>query len=87
MICCSLNQASEWGKYVIEMTECYQLIVLGARQTGLSISETAHLLIFLPTTISSGPENGHKMRKSPVITSSVDKNALLMPEVGGEWPE
>jgi len=32
-------------------------------------------------------ENVHKKRKYPVRGSSVGKNALLMPEVSGEWPD
>jgi len=32
-------------------------------------------------------EYGPKERKYPVSGSSVGKNALLMPEVRGEWPD
>jgi hypothetical protein len=32
-------------------------------------------------------ENGPKKRKYPVSGSSVGANALLMPEVRGEWPD
>ncbi len=32
-------------------------------------------------------ENGTKKRKYAVIGSSVGDNALLMPEVRGDWPD
>ena len=61
-------------------------MVVGARRAGLSISGTADLLGFSCTTISR-VENGPKKRKYPVSGSSVGENALLMPEVRGEWPD
>ena len=41
-------------------------MVVGARRAGLSVSETADLLGFSPTTISGFTENGPKKRKYPV---------------------
>ena len=40
-------------------------MVAGARRAGLSVSETADLLGFSPTTISGFTENGPKKRKYP----------------------
>ena len=62
-------------------------MVVGARRAGLSISETADLLGFSRTTISRVTENGPKKRKYPVSGTSLGENALLMPEVRGEWPD
>ena len=62
-------------------------LVVGARRAGLSISETADLLGFSRTTISRVTENGPKKRKYPVSGTSLGENALLMPEVRGEWPD
>ncbi len=62
-------------------------MVVGASLAGLSISETVNLLGFSCTTISKFTENGQKKRKYPVKGSFVGKNALLMPEVRGEWPD
>ena len=62
-------------------------LVVGARRAGLSISETADLLGFSRTTISRVTENGPKMRQYPVSGTSLGENALLMPEVRGEWPD
>ncbi len=60
-------------------------MVVGARRTALSISETADLLGFPHTQPSLGfTENGLKKRKYPVSGSCVDENALLMSEVRGE---
>ena len=58
-----------------------------ARRAGLSISETADLLGFSRTTISRVTENGPKKRKFPVSGTSLGENALLKPEVRGEWPD
>ena len=46
-------------------------MVVGARRAGLSMSESADLLGFTPTTISGFTENGPKERIS-------SENALLM---------
>ncbi len=62
-------------------------MVVGARRTGLSISNTADLLGFSHTTISRFTENGPKKRKYPVSGSCVDENALVMSEVRGEWTD
>ena len=53
-------------------------LVVGARRAGLSISETADLLGFSRTTIS---------RVYRERSISLGENALLMPEVRGEWPD
>ena len=62
-------------------------LVVGARRAGLSISETADLLGFSRTTISRVTENGPKKRKYPVSGTLLGENALLVPEVRGEWPD
>lgn len=49
---------------------------------GLSISKTADRLRFT----ENGPEK-KKKRKYPVSSSSLGKNALLMPEVRGYWSD
>ena len=56
-------------------------LVVGARRAGLSISEAADLLGFLPTTIFRVTENGPKKKKYPESSTSLGENALLMPEV------
>jgi len=58
-------------------------LVVGERRVGLSISETADLLGFSHTTIST--EDSPK--KYPLSGSSKGEKALLMPEVRGEWPD
>ncbi len=60
-------------------------MVVGVRRAGLSISKTADLLGFSRTIISRVYKEGPKKRKYPVSGSCVDKNALLMSEVSGEW--
>jgi len=56
-------------------------MAVGARRAGLSIPESPDLLGFSRT------DNGQKKRKYPVSSSPVGKNALLKPEVRGEWPD
>lgn len=55
-------------------------IVVGARQTGLSISENADVLGFPPTTVSLY-YRGLEKRKDPVGCSSLGKKVLLMADV------
>ncbi|KAF7667055.1 hypothetical protein LDENG_00080500 [Lucifuga dentata] len=62
-------------------------MVVGARGAGLSIAETADLLGFSHMPSLGFTENGPKKRKYPVSGSSLGENALLMPEVRGEWPD
>ncbi len=52
-------------------------MVVGARRTGLSISQTADLLGFHTQPSLGFTENGLKKRKYPVSGSCVDENALL----------
>ncbi len=61
-------------------------MVVGARRAGLSISKTADLLGFSQPSLGF-TENGLKKIKYPVNGSCVDKNALLMSEVRGEWAD
>lgn len=60
-------------------------MAVGDRQTDLSISETPALLGSC-TTISSIYTERSEKSKYPVRGSSLGKNALLIPEVRGEWP-
>ena len=66
-------------------------VILGARPAGLSVSETADLLGFLPTTVSKVfTQNSQIMRttkRCPVSRGSLDRNTLLTTEVRGEWPD
>ena len=62
-------------------------IIVGARQGGLNISETADLLGFHTQQSLQFAENGTKNKKHPVSSSSVGINVLLMKEVRGERPD
>ena len=63
-------------------------MIVGARQGGLSISETADLLGFSCTTVSRSLQRMvRKTKKHPVSSSSAGRNALLMREVRGEGPD
>ncbi len=62
-------------------------MVVGARQGGLSISETADQLRFSHTSISIVYREWSEIKK--IFTEQqfiFCENALLMPEVRGEWP-
>ncbi|KAF7647059.1 hypothetical protein LDENG_00178000 [Lucifuga dentata] len=59
-------------------------MVVGARQAGLSIAETADLLGFSRITISRVYRERSEKEK---ISSSLGENASLMPEVRGEWSD
>ncbi len=52
-----------------------------------SISETADLLEFSLKTISRVYREWSEKDKYPVSGNSEGDNALLMPEVSGEWPD
>ncbi len=62
-------------------------MVVGARRAGLSISKTADILGFSPTTIYSVYREWSKKEKYPVSSSCADENVLLMSEVRGEWAD
>jgi len=59
-------------------------MVDGARQAGLSISQSAQLLGF---SISRVYKEWYEKGKHPVCGSPVGENALLMLEVRGEWAD
>ena len=73
---------SEWGKKC-DPNDFDLGIIVGARQGGLNISETAGL-----TTVSRDLQRMvRKTKKHPVSSSSVGRNVLLMREVRGEGPD
>ena len=59
-------------------------MIVGARQDGLSVSETADLLGFSRTTFSGVSENDVKNKKT---SSSVGINVLLMSGMQKSIPE
>ena len=61
-----------WKK--CDLSDFSRGMIVGARQGGLSISETADLLGFSCTTVSEFAENGAKNKKHPVSSSSAGKN-------------
>ena len=60
-------------------------MIVSARQGGLSISETAHLLGFSVITVSRAYRKWCK--KHPVSSSSVVRNGLFIREVSVEGPD
>ncbi len=62
-------------------------MVVGARRADLSISKLLIYWDFHAQPSLGFTENGPKNIKCPVTDSCVDKNALLMSEVRGEWAD
>ncbi len=67
-----------------DLSDVERGMVVGARRTGLSISQTADLLGFSHTTISSVYREWSEKEKYPVSGSCVDGHALLMSEENGQ---
>ncbi len=62
-------------------------MVVGSRQSGLSISKMLIYLYFHTQPSLELTENDLKKRKYPVSGSCEDENALLVSEVRGEWTD
>ncbi len=83
MICRSSNRASECGKKGdLSDFECGMVC-------WCQVLQFQKLLIYLDFLSLGFMENGlaEKKRKHTVSSSSVCENALLIPEVRGEWPD
>ncbi len=61
-------------------------MVVGARQVGLSISETADFLGFTQTTISKFYREWSENQNFQWVAVQWDANALFKSEIRGEWP-
>jgi hypothetical protein len=72
-----------------DLSDFERCVVVGARRAGLSISEMADPLGFSRATISRVYREWSEKEEIgyQVSGSSVGENALLMPEVRGEWQD
>ncbi len=70
-----------------DLSDFEREMVVRARWAGLSISKTADLLGFSRTAISRVYREWSQNRENIQWAAVVDKNALLMSEVRGEWAD
>lgn len=76
-VCLLLSLCDKTFKALKVLCVFLTVVVIGARQAGLSISETTDLLGLLQGTVSRVfTENDSKKRKYQVSGSSLGKNAL-----------
>ena len=81
---CFSDQMSEWGKKC-DLSDFDCGMIVGARQGGLNISETADLLGFSYNAVSRVCRGGAKNKKHPVCSSSAGKMLLERSRSRSNW--